>query len=267
MASLLFLTTCGSVFFVYLVRWQEGPVVDGAGGAGWRALLFTATLMVILVAHELGHYVTARAHGIRLALPWFLPAPVLVGTLGAVIRWSDAPRSRTALLEMGAMGPLTGLVAVAGVVAVSLWTGPIGATDTGVGLATPLLWWVLSGLLTGAPPPAISTQDPLAFAAWIGALVTAMNLVPVGQLDGGHVAAALRPDRASAIGWTATAALLLAGLAWPGWAVWAALVHLLGTARDPIRDARPPSQRANRVAFATVIAFGLCVTPIPTFTP
>jgi membrane-associated protease RseP (regulator of RpoE activity) len=258
-AGALFLATCCSVFGVYLWRWQAVPGFDG----GWRALAFTTTLMGILLAHELGHYAAGRAHGIRLAMPWFLPAPVLVGTFGAIIRWGDVPRTRSALLEMGAMGPLAGLVAVVGVVVVWLWGGPVGEADGGLVLARPLLWWVLSFGLTGAAPPEVSTQDPLAFAAWIGTLVTSMNLLPIGQLDGGHVAAALWPGRARTIARAATVLALVMGLLWPGWAVWVALAWLMGTPSEAPRDARPPDRRARRVAWLTAFAFVSTVTPVP----
>lgn len=260
-AAALLATTCVSVFLVYLLRWQDGPWIDGSGGAAWRALLFTGALMAILLAHELGHWLTARSHAIRLALPWFLPAPVLVGTFGAVIRWSDVPRTRTGWLEMAAMGPIAGLGAV--IVAVLAWL--ISGSDPSgtMFLTRPLLWWIASFVVTGAAPPALSAQDPLAFAAAIGALVTAMNLVPIGQLDGGHVAGALFPDHARTISRVATVLLLAMGLIWPGWAVWAALANLIGGPAEPPRDRRPPSRRAKVIAVACIVAFGLCFTPVP----
>lgn len=259
-AALLFFATCCSVFAVYWLRWQPDP---WDADAAWRALGFTVALMGILLSHEMGHWVTARGHGLRLALPWFLPAPVLVGTFGAVIRWADVPRSRTILLEMGAMGPLAGLGVVVFGVAGWLLAGPSDPVGGDVTLARPLLWWLLSAVLTGGAPPPISPGDPLGFAAWIGALVTAMNLLPLGQLDGGHVAAALFPSWTRAIGRAVTVVLLLAGLFWPGWAVWAALVHLMGTSREPTRDRSEPTPRARRIAWASFAAFCLCFTPVP----
>lgn len=257
----LLVATCASVFLVYLLRWQEGPWIDGSGGAAWRALLFTGALMGILLAHELGHWLTARSHAIRLALPWFLPAPVLVGTFGAVIRWSDVPRTRTGWLEMAAMGPLAGLVAV--IAAVGVWLIGGAAPMGHVVLARPMLWWIASFALTGRSPPTLSAEDPLAFAAAIGALVTAMNLVPIGQLDGGHVAGALFPDHARTISRVATVLLLAMGLIWPGWAVWAALANLIGGPAEPPRDRKPPTRRARAIAVACVLAFALCFTPRP----
>lgn len=259
-AGALFFATCCSVFGVRALRWETSTLADDPALL-WRALAFTVTLMGILLAHELGHYAMARAHGIRLTLPWFLPAPVMVGTLGAIIRLEEAPRDRVGLLEMGAAGPLAGLGMVVGAMAVALWGG--GASG-GVELASPLLWKALSWLLVGEVVP-LGTGDPVAFAAWLGCLLTAMNLLPFGQLDGGHVLGALWPRGAVAVGWLTTAGLLLGGLVWPGWAVWAAVLHLLGT-REPVRVRRDdgfPSGRPLVLALGCVLAFVLCVVPVP----
>ncbi len=259
-AVALLLCTCASVYLVYLLRWLDGPWIDGSGGALWRAWQFTGTLLGILVCHELGHWLVGRAYGIRLALPWFLPAPFLVGTFGAVIRWSDRPRTRTGWLAMAAAGPLAGFGAVVVAVLVSMALG--GSSNTGT-LSRPLLWWVLSYATTGAAPAHPSSQDPVAFAAWIGALVTALNLLPIGQLDGGHVLGALFPGPARNLGRATTVVLLVLGFVWPVWAVWAAVANLLGGPAEPPVDATPPDATARGLAIACVIAWLLCVTPVP----
>lgn len=259
-AGLLFLSTCGSVFGVRWLRWEVGEVWEPH--TLWNAWWFTATLMAILLAHELGHYGVARYHGFRLSLPWFLPAPILVGTLGAVIRLEEPPRTRAGLLEMGAAGPLAGAAVVVAMMAVRLVWGPLG--EGGVVLNVPLVWHGLSLALTGTTAT-MDTADPIAFATWLGCLLTAMNLLPLGQLDGGHVVAAVFPAGAGRVGWAVTAALLCAGLWWPGWAVWAAVVHLLG-ARHPLEPRRrEPSLplRARVVALLTVVVFLSTVVPVP----
>lgn len=259
-----FMATCGTVFAVYLLQWQQEPVSSGLGPS-IRALAFTGTLMAILLAHELAHYAAARFRGFRLSLPWFIPAPVLVGTFGAIIRLEGRPRDRSALLAMGAAGPIAGWCVILTVMSVRLALGGSDVPGDASPLARPLLWWVLSWLLTGTVPEPISTQDPVAFAAWIGCLLTAMNLLPFGQLDGGHVLRAVAPSASVPVGWGLTAALLLAGLLWPGWAVWAASLHLLGT-RRPVdvvepRTALDPSARA--MAWMTLAVFVTCFTPVP----
>jgi membrane-associated protease RseP (regulator of RpoE activity) len=261
-AAALFFATCASVFLVYLLRWQDAPVLDVDAAAGSNALVFTVALMSILLAHELGHYAAGRAHGVRLALPWFLPAPVLVGTFGAIIRWADVPRSRSALLEMAAAGPLAGLVAVGLTFAVWLFVGPTAHDPGAVELSRPLLWWILGGLVALGEPAPPTTGDPLAFAVWIGCLVTAINLVPIGSLDGGHVVSALAPGRARVVGRVATVSLLALGLLWPGWAIWAAIANLLGPGGD-VRATPVAEGRSRAVGAACLVAFVLCATPVP----
>lgn len=258
-AGLLFFATCCSVFAVRVLWWEPGPFGPAVLQRAW---VFTALLMGILLAHELGHYLVARAHGFRLSLPWFLPAPILVGTLGAVIRLEEAPRTRSGLLEMGGAGPLAGMVVVVAAMAVRWVAGP--GPEGGTELASPLIWKLGSWAVAGEVMP-IDTADPVAFAAWIGCLLTGLNLIPFGQLDGGHVVAALVPRWARAIGWGSTVLLLIAGLWWPGWAIWAAILHLMG-ARHPVearKDEGMPTARAIGVAVACGVVFGLVVMPVP----
>ena len=250
------------MFFVRVWMWEPGSIAEDPGQLE-RALWFTATLMGILLAHELGHYAVARAHGFSLSLPWFLPAPILVGTLGAIIRLEEDPRDRAGLLEMGAAGPLAGLAVVVVAFCARLAFG-LDGLDGGTPLATPLLFGGLSWLFTGEVA-VLGTADPIGFAAWLGCLLTAMNLLPFGQLDGGHVLAALVPRWARAVGWFTTGGLLLAGLWWPGWAVWAAVLHLMG-ARHPVqvrRDEGVPVGRPLGVAVLAVLAFVLTFMPVP----
>lgn len=259
-AAALFLATCTSVFLVRWLRWEEGGLLDSA--TLWNAWAFAATLMAVLLAHELGHFAVARSHGFRLSLPWFLPAPILVGTFGAVIRLRDPPRTRVGLLEMGAAGPLAGAAVVVVVASFRLMAGT--EVRGGMELGAPLLWRGLSWIWTGQLEP-ITTADPVGFACWLGCLLTAMNLIPIGQLDGGHVLAALLPAQSRMIGWFATVLLLAAGLAWPGWAVWAAVIQLLG-ARTPL-EVRRPEQRLNLrsrlVAILAAATFVGTVIPVP----
>ncbi len=262
-AATLFVLTCTSVFGVNAWRWSAGaPWTEPA--VMFDALLFTCVLMGILLAHELGHWLVAQAHGFSLSMPWFLPAPFLIGTLGAVIRLRDEPRTRTGLLEMGAAGPLAGLAVV--VAALVVWLrgeGTVGVDE--LTLARPAIVHVLSWVVTGASAPEMSARDPVAFAAWLGCLLTAMNLLPFGQLDGGHVMSALLPDHAGRVGWLVTALLLVGAAFWPGWGVWVIVLHLLGAREGlrPRRSDRPLTPRARWVAGAAALAFVLCFTPVP----
>lgn len=261
-AGTLFFATCCTVFLVYALGWQEPSSVAQAGG---RALLFTLALMTILLLHELGHVVLALHHGFRIGWPWFLPFPLFVGTLGAVIRMRETPRTRTGLLEMGAAGPIAGLIVVIVVLVIRGVVGSVPVPEGGLELSTPLVFHVVSlALFQGFADP-VSSLDPLGFAAWIGCLVTAMNLLPLGQLDGGHIVTSLAPSWSRWVGWGVTGALLLAGLWWPGWAVWAAVLHLMGARHSvPVRDTTmPPTRRAKAIAAVALFCFALSFTPIP----
>jgi membrane-associated protease RseP (regulator of RpoE activity) len=156
-------------------------------------------LLAILVTHELGHYVAARIHGVPASLPYFLPLPILnpFGTLGAVIVMPKRIRSARALLDIGAAGPLAGMVMAIPIMLIGLALSEVGPRGTGGGTlyiqeGQSILYWALKSVVHGAIP---ATHDvhlhPTALAAWVGFLVTFLNLIPFGQLDGGHVAYAL----------------------------------------------------------------------------
>ncbi len=254
----LFVATSMTMFGVYLGSWQLAGTWNEP--AAWLdAGLFTATLMGIMAAHELGHWAVARAVGVRLSLPWFMPFPLWTGTLGAIMRLQQPPRTRGALLAMAASGPLVGLMAIAAVLILRL---TFGGEGSGVPLTRPMLWWALSAVLPGNTPT-LGTADPVGFAAWIGCLVTTMNLLPVGQLDGGHVVTALWPGQSDRVGWVALGCLVLAGWLWVGWIAWAIVLGVLGTWRPVAVLGEAPPAGSIAIAVACVGAWLLCVTPVP----
>lgn len=169
------------------------PISDG--------LTYSVPLMLILLCHELGHYVVARAHGVPASLPYFIPLPPLfgVGTLGAVIGMSHTTGDRRKLIDIGAAGPLAGLAVAVPVIVYGLMLSPVMPLSPG-GLqeGNSLLYALLKRLTKGEWLPS-GTDDvnlhPTAFAGWTGLLVTMINLLPIGQLDGGHVASAYFGDR------------------------------------------------------------------------
>ena len=252
LAVFLFFGTCASVFVVRWLRWE--PAGLDPWTRSWNAGLFTSTLMAVLLAHELGHVWVARAHGVRLSGPWFLPFPLAFGTLGAVIRMESRPRTRAGLLEMAAAGPLAGFVVVLLALGIRRWSGE--GADPGP-LGQP---WVV--LLAGRP---VGTSDPIGFAAWLGCLLTALNLVPLGQLDGGHVLTAIVPRQARRLGRGVTVALLGLAWWWPGWALWAAAIHLLGGQRtlQPLHAEEELTWRSRMVGGLVVGVGGLCWTTVP----
>lgn len=156
---------------------------------------YALPLLAILVTHEFGHYFAARIHAVRASLPYFIPMPMLspFGTMGAVISMPDRIRSRNALLDIGAAGPLAGLVVALPIWCVGIATSQVQALGpTYIQEGQSILYWILKRVLAGPIPDGSDlTMNSLAFAGWTGALVTMLNLVPVGQLDGGHIAYSL----------------------------------------------------------------------------
>ena len=149
----------------------------------------TAVLrMLILLAHEMGHFMGAQFHSYRISWPWFLPFPLFLGTLGAFIRFTDKPPHRSGLIEMAALGPLSGFVVI--VACLVAWLSfdqdatPVASDWV---IHAPLIFSVVSLGFGGDWISTVSVYDPIPFAAWIGCLITSLNLLPVGQLDGGHL--------------------------------------------------------------------------------
>lgn len=242
---------------VFGVRWWQW---ESAGPSVLDAVVFTVVLLAILAVHELAHVLAARGHGFRLGPPLFLPLPAWVGTLGAVIQIRELPPSRSALIAMGAAGPLAGFGVI--VVALALRGLEVPPSQAGWELSTPLVFQLLAVLTGGSAE--VSTRDPVGFAAWVGCLVTALNLVPLGQLDGGHVLSGLLPERIGLSRIVVVTCLLILGVFWWPWIVWA-LVLALGL-REPLgtRDAATAPGRVDwALAVACLAVFTLCFTPVP----
>lgn len=272
----------------------------GAGfreGGGWPGSLaelasgwtFAVPMMAILLTHELGHYLAARIHRVPVSPPYFLPVPLFLGTLGAVLLMPARIKSRAALLDIGAAGPLAGLLVAVPVLAFGLVTSPVAPVEPDHLIeGRSILYLGLRAAVKGAIPPGQDVLlSPTAVAGWGGLLVTMMNLVPVGQLDGGHVAYALfgpRQDRWSARvhrslplvglavslghGWAAVNAGgalidgLLAGIHWVIWAGVLALLLRASGPRHPPTDPGPPLDPARRLVGAlALLVFGLLFMP------
>ncbi|MFK7985298.1 MAG: site-2 protease family protein [Sandaracinaceae bacterium] len=193
-AVALFLVTCASTMWVGL-DWAAGTPQDT--GAWWDGWTFAAPLMAILLSHEMGHYIAAKRHGVRTSPPLFIPLPLFLGTMGAVIQIRQRIERRNALLDIGASGPLAGMVVALPVLILGLSLSPIEdlADYAGQEMLVEGRGLLYLGALYAVKGPIASGHDvflgPTAMAGWAGLLVTMINLVPVGQLDGGHVAYAL----------------------------------------------------------------------------
>jgi membrane-associated protease RseP (regulator of RpoE activity) len=269
----LFVLTAISVFLTGALRFTvepgRGPALILETGEG---LKLAGALLSILMAHEMGHYLACRYYHVDATLPFFIPAPLinsLVGTLGALIRIRGPIPHRRALFDIGIAGPLAGFAVCLPV----LWLGvgeaqlvPGETAPGGLLLGEPLLFqWAVLGLRGATADGLTLTLGPLGLAAWFGLFVTALNMIPVGQLDGGHVTYALVPSRAVWISRLGTVACLVLLTLHPFWLVWSLLLLLLGRRpHPPTLDDQAPLGRA-RVAIGIFgfIVFALCFTPSP----
>ncbi|HEX5760754.1 MAG TPA: site-2 protease family protein [Thermoanaerobaculia bacterium] len=279
-------TTLGAVFliqtrtdiFASLVPWLTPRSV----AAVWSdpallrlGLSFSLAVLAILLVHELGHYLACRRYGLAATLPYFLPAPFGIGTVGAFIKIRAPIRGKRELFDVGASGPFAGFLALLPFLFLGLARSrpvpladaviPPGVTAFILVPGRSLLFELVSRLFHG-PLPAGTVLDlhPLALAAWFGLLATAINLLPLGQLDGGHIlyAATGRLQRRLALGlW---ALLALGSLLWPGWLVWSAIVLMMGLRHPPVRDEAEPLGRGRQaLALLALLLFVGCFMPVP----
>ncbi len=233
-------------------------------------LPFAVTLMTILLVHEMGHFLMSRHHGVKATLPYFIPAPSFIGTFGAFIKMKSPPQNRRSLFDVGAAGPLAGLVLAIPAVVIGLQlstVSPDEGTTGGVALGSSLLLSFLSRVTLGLlPEQANIVMHPIGFAGWIGLLVTAMNLLPIGQLDGGHVVYALFGRKAIWVSRSALVLILALGVLrlWDGWLIWGVLLLVLGVRHPPPLDPHTPLDfKRQVVAWLTLAVFAVTFIPVP----
>jgi len=232
-----------------------------------RGIPFSFTLMAILGIHELGHYFASSRRHIRVTLPYFIPAPSILGTFGAFIKMKSPVPDKRTLLDIGVAGPLSGFAVALPALMVGLMLSRVApaAKVEGLNLGSSLLLNLLSHLVVGPIPPHHDLiLHPVAFAGWIGTLVTALNLLPLGQLDGGHVAYALLGRKQHLVARFTFFALILMGLLWQGWLFWALLTLFMGI-RHPalLDDWTPLDNRRKSLGLLAFLIFILCFIPIP----
>jgi len=263
--------------------WLPVPVeLDAA--ALVPGLPFGLALVLVLALHEAGHYFAARHHSISVTPPYFIPFPPyvsIIGTLGAFIRLRSPVLSRNQLLDVGVAGPLMSFFASLPL----LWWGLVNSEVVSVSsqMSSQYLvrfgseqFWLGGSLamstiarfvlgLSGSSQ--VVALHPVAFAGWLGLFVTALNLLPISQLDGGHILYAALGARQKLLAWAFFLALLPLGYLWPGWWIWAVLVFGIGRGRmwhPPIFNAEPGLTRARAVtALAAAVIFVLCFVPVP----
>lgn len=254
-------------------NWDISPLVGFTWPIFVDGLWYSIPLLIILSAHEFGHYFACRIHNVDATLPYYIPAPLpLTGTLGAVIRIREAFPSKRALFDIGVAGPIAGFVAL---VPFLIW----GIAKSGVGVippdietlyfGEPLLWKFLEWWHFGVIPAGSDTLlHPLGFAAWWGMLATALNLLPFGQLDGGHIAYAALGRRAAWVSAGTLALVILLNIGSTSWTVFAVMLVLMAIFfgyRHPriIDEDAPLDSRRRAIAIIAAIIFILCFTPVP----
>lgn len=262
---ILFIATVASTLFT------------GAGSVGstnlWDGWPFSLSIMAILTAHEFGHYFAARYHKVPVTLPYFIPLPFLsiIGTLGAFIRLKAPAKNKRVLMDIGAAGPLAGLVVAIPVLFYGLATSPVGPlpTESYMLEGNSLLYLAMKLIVFGQVLPGGGLDvslNQVAWAGWVGLLVTSLNLIPVGQLDGGHVTYVLFGKKAKQFFWPVMIALALLSLFTQTftWVVWIGMLYFLGRVHaEPLDDVTPLDSRRRIIAIITFVLFFLIFVPIP----
>ncbi len=280
----LFVATVFSTLFAGAQWYYVNPLEDPVGAA-LEAWPFTVAILGVLGVHEMGHYVMSRYHRVDASLPYFLPVPTLIGTMGAVIKMKGRMPDRKALFDIGVAGPIAGLVATVLVTVVGLHLDPVTAPQSVVNdpnsIQIRLGYPPLLELLASAFDQSLYRDDPakavnpVVIGGWVGMFVTFLNLIPVGQLDGGHILRAMVGDLQETIAALVPGVLLgLAGylyyvadysgnsvFVWVFWGLFAALIAAAGPAR-PVDDDHLDT---GRILLGVVtFAFGvLCFMPVP----
>ena len=253
------------IFFTLLLA--TGFTTWLAGGP-----LFSFSLLLILGAHEFGHYYASQINRVRATLPFFIPAPpiFIAGTFGAFIQIKQQIPNRRVLMEIGAAGPIAGFIVAVPTLIVGLSLSRVTSTESVAGLSfgSSLILEMLSELVLGVSPTTSNMNielHPIAFAGWIGMLVTALNLLPVGQLDGGHIIFSLFPGKFNLLARLFFFLLLPLGYFWQGWWFWALMIALIGGLKPaPVVDSSldlAPRQRA--LGYISVVIFILTFIPVP----
>ena len=264
---LLFVLTIGTTLLVGSINHGGDPFKHPLDLLllGWP---FSLSIILVLGSHELAHFLTARRLGVDATPPYFLPVPhPMTGTMGAFIRINSPVPTKSALVRVGVSGPLVGFLVALPVSFIGLLLSkPVAVNASqGIQLGSPLMFGLFSELLHPRLGPGTDLLlHPVAFAGWLGLFVTALNLLPIGQLDGGHVAYAVFGKRWQKLSWFVIAALALMGFFWLGWPFWAVLVVVLGLRHPPPLDDLTPLNKVDwRLVAVAIIIFVLTLTPAP----
>lgn len=231
----------------------------------YSGLSFSLPLIVILMAHELGHYFACLYYQLDATLPYFMPVPTFIGTFGAFIRIRSIIYSRSVLFDVGVAGPIAGFVVLLPFLFYGVWMSRISpaASSGDLIFGTPLIVRFFESIFFPGAPASSIYLHPMALASWVGIFATALNLLPIGQLDGGHIVYSLCSRWAPRISLAAIAALIPLGYFYPPWWGWAVALYLFGRRHPMIHDdATVNAQRKGFAALALAI-FILCFMVAP----
>lgn len=245
-----------------VIPWQNPEKI-------YLGLPFSITLLLILLTHELSHYFMSRRHNISVTLPYFIPAPSIIGTFGAIIKMKPPIFDRRSLIDIGTSGPIGGFIIAVFAVIIGLNYSEIKTVEEikgGISLGSSILFYLLTKIVINIEPDKYDiVLHPVAFAGWIGLLVTSLNLLPIGQLDGGHITYALLGEKHSLVAKIAIPVLLVLGVMfWSGWIVWALLMTILGYKHPPVIYPEIQLDRKRRIlGWLSFAIFVLTFTPMP----
>ncbi len=276
--GLLLLLTAGTTTYVgagFALNFRPGLLPAGGASPGsltplvQGALSFSLPLLAILFSHEMGHYLMCRRYGIDASPPYFLPFPSLVGTLGAFIRIRQPIASKRQLFDIGVAGPIAGFVVA---IPLLFWgiahsrpnLSPVLEEGT-ILFRYPLAVTFVQNLILGQTfTSEQAVEHPVFLAAWFGLFVTALNLLPIGQLDGGHALYAVLGRIQRRAAWPILIALALLGLKWPGWWLWVVITLVIGVRHPPVLDEDEPLDTTRlAVAVLVLLIFAVCFAPVP----
>jgi membrane-associated protease RseP (regulator of RpoE activity) len=231
----------------------------------WAGLAFSLPLILILLAHELGHYFACLYYQLDASLPYFLPVPTFIGTFGAFIRIRSIIYSRTVLFDVGIAGPIAGFVVLLPFLFYGVWLSHISpAASTGdLVFGTPLVIRFFENIFFPGVDPNTIYLHPMARAAWVGIFATALNLLPIGQLDGGHIVYAITGRWARHISLAAIATLIPLGWFYPPWWGWALALYFFGRRHPHIFDESPLDGPRRGFAALALVIFLLCFMVAP----
>lgn len=235
----------------------------------WSGLSFSGPLLAILLSHEAGHYVACRYWRVGASLPYFLPSPTLLGTFGAFIRIRSPIYTRRMLFDIGACGPFAGFVVLLPILVAGVWKSHILAHPAfgDLQFSTPIVLRLVEMLRFGHLPATLIQLHPMAVAGWAGLLATAINLLPMGQLDGGHILYSTLGENGHRTASTAAVALLVVlGFQYWAWWAWAVVMFFFGRRHPLVYDATPLNAGRRFLSVVALILLIVCFSVVPVAT-